>query len=138
MAAGRPRNVKTPELMWGLFLEYTLDLEFKAEDWVKIQYVGKDAIRKEDKYKIPITFEGFKRFCWDENIGEVEQYFCNQDNLYDEFIGVCTRIKNSIRENQVIGGMLGVYNPSITQRLNGLVEKQETKIDQDITINFED
>jgi len=136
--AGRPRNVETPALMWALFQEYTLDLEFKAEDWLKIQYVGKDAVRKEDAYKIPMTFEGFKRFCWDEEVGDVEQYFINPEGRYAEFVSICSRIKNTIRENQVIGGMLGVYNPSITQRLNGLVEKQETKIDTDISINFED
>lgn len=135
---GRPRNVKTPEIMWALFQEYTLDLEFKAAEWVKIQYVGKDARRKEDNYKIPMTFEGFKRFCWDEGIGDVEQYFTNQGGIYGEFVGICARIKTCIRENQIIGGMLGVYNPSITQRLNGLVEKQETKLDTDISINFED
>lgn len=124
--------------MWGIFQEYVLDLEFKADEWVKIQYVGKDAKRKVDNYKIPMTFEGFKRFCWDEGIGDVEQYFTNQEKRYDAFVGICARIKTCIRENQVIGGMLGVYNPSITQRLNGLVEKQETQINQDIVINFED
>ncbi len=136
--AGRPRNVKNPELMWVLFQEYTLDLEFKADEWVKIQYVGKDAVRKSDNYKVPMTFEGFRRFCWGEGIGDIEHYFVNDGALYPEFSSICARIKTAIRENQIIGGMLGVYNPSITQRLNGLVEKQETKIDQDISINFED
>jgi hypothetical protein len=28
--------------------------------------------------------------------------------------------------------MAGIYNPSITQRLNGLVEKQETKQDTNL------
>jgi len=41
---------------------------------------------------------------------------------------VCSRIKKSIRKDQIEGGMVGQYNPSITQRLNGLVEKQETSI----------
>ena len=36
--------------------------------------------------------------------------------------------REEIREDQIIGGMLSFYNPSITQRLNGLVEKQETSI----------
>ena len=136
--AGRPRNVDNPQTMWDLFEEYRFDLDFKAEEWLKIQYVGKDAVRKVDAYKIPMTFEGFKRYCWDEEVGDVEDYFVNDSAKYPEFSSICARIKNIIRENQVIGGMLGVYNPSITQRLNGLVEKQETKIDQDISINFED
>jgi hypothetical protein len=138
MATGRPRNVDSPQTMWDLFEEYKLDLEFKADDWLKIQYVGKDAVRKVDAYKIPMTFEGFKRYCWDEEVGDVEDYFVNDSRKYPEFSSICARIKNTIRENQITGGILGVYNPSITQRLNGLVEKQETKIDQDISINFED
>lgn len=138
MAVGRPRNVESPKRMWYLFQDYCMDLDIKAADWVKIQYVGKDAVRKSDNYKLPLTFEGFKRFCWDEEVGDVEAYFLNDSRDYPEFSSICARIKTAIRENQVMGGMLGVYNPSITQRLNGLVEKQETKIDQDISINFED
>ena len=34
-------------------------------------------------------------------------------------------IKKEIRDNQIIGGMLGVYNANITARLNNLVEKTE-------------
>ena len=37
-------------------------------------------------------------------------------------------LKEEIRENQILGGLLGFFNPSITQRLNGLVEKQEMAI----------
>ena len=36
--------------------------------------------------------------------------------------------REEIRENQIIGGLLGFYNPSITQRLNGLVEKQSNEV----------
>ena len=84
-----------------------------------------------------MTIEGFKRFCWDENIGTVEQYFTNQDGDYEEFLGICSRVKNEIREDQITGGILSFYNPSITQRLNNLVEKSEVKI-EDVDVNFED
>jgi len=43
--------------------------------------------------------------------------------MYDDFCEVCARIKNEIREDQITGGILSFYNPSITQRLNNLVEK---------------
>jgi hypothetical protein len=42
-------------------------------------------------------------------------------------------VKNEIRENQILGGLLGVYNPSITQRLNGLTDKIQTE--QNVNIN---
>ena len=46
-------------------------------------------------------------------------------NLYKYRELLKTNIKKEIRENQITGGMLGIYNPSITQRLNNLVEKVE-------------
>lgn len=105
--------------------DYKEDLKNKESEWLKVQYVGKDGERVEDPIKLPLTFEGFKRFCWDNNIGCIEQYFVNKDNLYNDFVSICSRIKTEIRENQIIGGMIGAFNPSITQRLNGLADKTE-------------
>jgi hypothetical protein len=107
--------------------EFKADLQLQANEWVKVQYVGKDGQRVEEKQKVPYTFEGFKRFCR-KNYGEVEQYFTNQDGYYNDFIGICRAIKEEIRENQIVGGLLNFYNPSITQRLNGLVDKTETEV----------
>lgn len=100
------------------------DLRLQSQFWPKVQYVGKDGDRMVDYPVVPMTLEGFYRFCR-IHYGEVRQYFLNQDGLYDDFITICRAIKDEIREHQIIGGMLGFYNPSITQRLNGLVEKTE-------------
>ena len=101
--------------------EFKEDVKKQSLEWVKIHYVGKDGIRIEEPQKVPLTFEGFKRFCR-LNYGEVEQYFTNQDGYYNDFIGICRAIKEEIRENQIIGGLLGFHNPSITQRLNSLTD----------------
>lgn len=130
---GRPKTIKDAEGMWKIFKDYITDLKEKESEWIKFQYVGKNGERVTDNLKIPLTFEGFKRYCWDVKIGCVEQYFTNQDGLYVDFIGVCSRIKNFIRENQIIGGLLNVFNPSITQRLNGLAERVETKDESSYT-----
>jgi hypothetical protein len=58
----------------------------------------------------------------------VEQYFKNVDKRYEEFIPICSRIRKAIRQDQIEGGMVGQYNPSITQRLNGLTERIENTI----------
>jgi len=131
------RIFKKPEDLEKVWNAYKEDLKNKAKAWVKVQYVGKDGDKKQDSPKLPLTIEGFKRFCWDENIGTVEQYFTNQDGDYEEFLGICSRVKNEIREDQITGGILSFYNPSITQRLNNLVEKSEVKI-EDVDVNFED
>lgn len=120
------RIFKEPKELEKVFDEYKENLKSQSYEWLKVQYVGKDGDRVEEPQKVPYTFEGFKRFCR-LNYGEVEQYFTNQDNYYNDFIGICRAIKEEIRENQIIGGLLGFHNPSITQRLNNLVERTEVK-----------
>jgi hypothetical protein len=121
------RIFKTPDELYAAFEAYKKDLDEKAKDWLKVQYVGKDGERVTDKYKLPYTFEGFKVYCYNE-YGKIEQYFVNKDGLYDDFGSICSHIKEEIRNNQILGGLIGIYNPSITQRLNGLTDKTENKI----------
>jgi hypothetical protein len=44
---------------------------------------------------------------------------------YGDYVSICTRIRKNIRQDQIEGGMTGIYNTSITQRLNNLTEKHE-------------
>lgn len=126
------RIFKKPEDLEKVWKAYKQDLKERAKEWDKIQYVGKDGSKKIDHPKLPLTLEGLKRYCWDNEIGTIEHYFLNTDGYYDDFCSICSRIKNEIREDQIAGGMIGFYNPSITQRLNGLAEKSEVnaKIEQ--------
>ena len=121
------RIFKSPDDLNKAWGEFKNDLDIQANHWLKIQYVGKEGQRMTDAQKVPMTFEGFKRFCRN-NYGEVEQYFTNQDDCYNDFIGICRAIKEEIREDQIIGGLLGFYNPSITQRLNNLAENTKTEL----------
>jgi len=120
------RLFKTPEELYKSFEEYKEDLKNQSKEWVKIHYVGKEGEEKKEPKKVPMTFEGYKRFCR-TRYGEVEQYFINKDEYYTDFVGVCSRVKEEIRENQIIGGLLGFFNPSITQRLNSLVDRKDIK-----------
>jgi len=127
------RIFKTPEELTDAWAKYKEDLREQANEWLRIQYVGKEGERVADPQKVPMTYEGFKRFCYD-HYGQVNQYFENQDGYYEDFMEVCSRIKDEIRENQIIGGLLGFYNASITQRLNALVDKSETKSTHEVEI----
>ena len=123
--AGHPRNIETPEKMWDLFISY--QKQTKANPRYKTQFVGREGDMVKEPLERPLTMEGFKNYCYDI-VGVIEQYFKNQDNFYTEYIPICTRVREAIRQDQIEGGMVGQYNPSITQRLNGLVERQETTI----------
>jgi hypothetical protein len=123
--AGHPRNIETPEKMWELFISY--QKQTKANPRYKTQFVGREGDMVKEPLERPLTMEGFKNYCYDI-VGVIEQYFKNQDGFYTEYIPICIRVREAIRQDQIEGGMVGQYNPSITQRLNGLVERQETTI----------
>lgn len=123
---GRPKNFPEPDDIKKAWTEYKQSLKDEAKNWPKVQYVGRDGERVEDYPKLPLTLEGFEVWCY-ERYGCVEQYFKNQAGLYDAYIPICLHIKKEIRADQITGGLLGEYNPSITQRLNNLVDKQEMK-----------
>jgi len=120
------RIFKSPDELEAAFELYKEDLNEQGKEWMNVQYVGKNAQRVSDPMKVPMTLEGFKRFCR-TNYGDVQGYFDNHEGYYDDFVVICSRIREAIRENQIVGGLLGVYNSSITQRLNNLSEKQEIK-----------
>jgi hypothetical protein len=83
----------------------------------------------------PLTMEGFECFLYDQGIiSDLSHYFSNKDGRYSEFIAICRVIRQKIRNHQIDGGMAGIFNPSITQRLNGLTEKQEVKHDGTVEI----
>lgn len=110
--------------MWKLFECYKT---FTKDNPVEVQdFVGKDADEVQRKKEQPLTLEGFEDWVAD-NGGpwELEQYFSNREGRYEDFVAVCARIRRSIRADQIKGGMVGIYNPSITQRLNNLVERTE-------------
>jgi hypothetical protein len=122
---GRPRNLDSPEQLSELFDKYKADV--KANPRIKSVFGGKEFEERAEPLERPLTLEGFELFCYDE-VGMVEQYFKNTDKRYEEFVPICTRIRKAIRQDQIEGGMVGQYNPSITQRLNGLTEKVESTI----------
>jgi hypothetical protein len=122
---GKHKYIETPEKMWELFLEYAKDV--KDNPRKKHTFVGKEGNSEYELLERPLIFEGFYNFCY-EKVGCIDQYFENRDERYNDYVAICSRIKRSIREDQITGGMVGQYNPSITQRLNGLADKQEHEI----------
>ena len=126
MAAGRPKAFKSPDDLYSHFKAY---VEWVNTNPILVQdYVGKDA-EEVYRHKVrPLTIEGFENYCFEQGIiNDLGDYFKNKDDAYSEFTPICTRIRKTIRQNQIEGGMAGIFNPSITQRLNSLVEKSETK-----------
>ena len=125
---GRPRNLDSPEQLYELFERYKVDV--KANPRIKSVFGGKEFEERAEPLERPLTMEGFEVFCWDI-VGCVEDYFKNKNKAYEDFSPICSRIRKEIRNDQIEGGMVGQYNPSITQRLNNLKEQiEQTNIEQ--------
>jgi hypothetical protein len=125
------KYIETPEKMWELFVTYRE--EVKANPRVKHVFVGKDGASEFERLERPLTFEGFENYVAEINgmPNDLGDYFANTDNNYSDYSTICSRIKRVIRQDQIEGGMVNQYNASITQRLNGLVDKQEQTVFQE-------
>lgn len=121
---GKNKYIESPEKLKEYFLSYEKEVKnnpFLVKDWV-----GKDGDQVYREKEKPLTIEGFE--CWladNDIIQDLGDYLSNKDNRYEEYATICSYIKKKTRKDQIEGGMAGIFNPSITQRLNGLAEKSE-------------
>lgn len=123
---GREKFIKDPQILWELFADYkkhTKENPIRQHDFIG----GRELNEVHREKERPLTLVGFYNYCY-ENASDVHNYFENTEGRYEAFEGICTRIKEAIRQDQIEGGMAGIYNPSITQRLNGLVERQQREV----------
>lgn len=124
---GKKKYIETPELLWDYFLQYRKHV--KGNPIIVKDWVGKDATDVYREKEKPLTIDGFECWCYDNDIiSDLSNYFANSDNKYSEYSTICSRIRKAVRTDQIEGGMAGIYNPSITQRLNNLVEKTQTDV----------
>ena len=113
--------------MWELFVSYKEHINenpFKIKDWV-----GKDAKQVNREYMKALTESGFECFVMDNTritYPDLSEYFEGTNESYKDYFPICSRIRREIRADQVLKGLAGLCNPSITQRLNGLTDKKET------------
>lgn len=124
---GKKKYIETPEKMWEYFESYK---KWVKSNPIQVQdYVGKDAEMVYRTKERPLTIDGFECWCYDnEIISDLSQYFANTEQRYTEYQTICSRIRKAVRTDQIEGGMAGIYNPSITQRLNNLTERTENTI----------
>ena len=116
------KGIKDPQILWELFNDYKT--EVKSNPIKKHVFVGKDGQSTYEERERPLTLVGFYNYCY-ENAQDVHHYFEDTDGRYSDYRGICSRIRENIRQDQIEGGMASIYNPSITQRLNNLTERQD-------------
>jgi hypothetical protein len=132
-------NSYTPESLCEKFNEY---FEYmKTQTWQKTDAIKSGEMAGETIY-IPInTPLSRKSFCIFANISEdtLRNYASNKES-YTQYFDLTTRALEIIDNNQIEGAIVGVYNPNIVARLNGLSEKTENdnkNTNQNTNINFD-
>lgn len=124
---GKNKYVETPEKLWEHFENYKN--EIKSNPIKKHVFVGKDGNADYELIERPLTVDGFEVWCWkNEIISDLSNYFANSNNKYAEYSTICSRIRKEVRNDQIEKGLAGIYNTSITQRLNGLTDKSEVTV----------
>jgi hypothetical protein len=123
---GVDKKIKSPQHLWELFLLYK---QWAKDNPITIEdYVGKEAQRVLREKPRALTVAGFNVFLDEQDvIVTLKDYFSNKEDRYTDFAPICSRVRNHVRANQIEGGLAGVLNASITQRLNGLHEHVKTE-----------
>ena len=112
------KYIATPEKLYEIFEEYKKSLKPR-----EIQKATAGGVKSEF-HKPPLTMSGFRTYGY-KNGFTIHHYFSNTDDSYTAYRSICSHIEDEIRTDQIEGGMVGQFNPSITQRLNGLTEKTD-------------
>jgi hypothetical protein len=121
------KYIENPEKLWEHFENYKN--ETKSNPIKKHVFVGKDGNADYELIERPLTVDGFEVWCWrNEIINDLSNYFANSNNKYSEYSTICSRIRKEVRNDQIEKGLAGIYNTSITQRLNGLTDKSEITV----------
>ena len=121
-----PKKIPTPELFLEMFEIYRF--ETKDNPFLVHDFVGKDGNEVHRQKERCLTMEGFENYLEDQfGIGSIQQYLENREGRYPEYLSVIRKVRRMIREDQMSGGMAGVYNANLTARINGLSENVETK-----------
>ena len=119
----RPMNYEHTEDMFTDFQEFAESV--KQNPRIKVEYVGKDGERVSTPLERPLTIEGFENYVFQKRGFSIHDYMYSSDERYAPFSTVRSRVRQQVRQDQIEGGMVGQYNASITQRLNGLTDKSE-------------
>ena len=142
-AGGRPPKFKTPDELEKLAEEYFAWCEanpikiYKRKDASARQAAknGSSAGSAENEMYItrPYTIDGLALHCNIPDWRHWRNY--HQD---DEFFPVIIALEARIRNQQVSGAMVGMYNSNLTARLNGIADTTKTEATVKAEVKQED
>lgn len=129
---GKNKYIETPEKLLEFWNLYKADVKNNPRfKYILSQKTGEMVAEPLER---PLTQVGFEAYCYRKFGVTICHYFDNPLGAYDDYRTICTHIVNERKDDQIDGGMVGQYNSSITQRLNGLTEKTESVVTTSISV----
>lgn len=131
--AGAKKRISNPDSFWARYLEYKA---YTNQNPILVHdFVGKDGKPVHKEKQRPLLVEGFEEYvCNYYNIETIQQYMENREGRYSEFVSVISRIRKDIRRDQLEGGLAGIYHPNLTARINGVSDKVEQTVEQNVKL----
>ena len=124
----RPHGTKylTVEQVASLWENYKAWVDSDPDKEEVVTVKGEIAIRK---IKRPYLQSGFYAYVYKTKGMHIHQYFDNEKGNYDDYLGICTHVKNEWQTDQISGTLTGRYKaPNLTARINGITDKQSIDI----------
>lgn len=125
---GRPPKY-TAESLWQKFLEYVQWADQNPiESFNRVTGKGDTQAQKskgvvQDKVHRPYTLIAFMTFA---GITNWTEFKASQNAQKPVFLRVIRAIENAIKSQQIDGALVGVYNPNLTARINGIADSVKT------------
>lgn len=124
----RPFKFKDPDQVWKIYQDY---LNHIANTPMYRNELIKSGERAGEQIPVRIDVPpNIWGFCLFANIDRVTYYDYvngNSENLNKELINIFTRVDDDIKQKQITGAAVNLYNANIVARLNGLKEVQQVE-----------
>jgi hypothetical protein len=128
-----PKAISDPEDFWIGFLEY--EAKTKSNPILVHDFVGKDGNSVDRQKERPLLMEGFENHMCDKfDLSTVSPYIENRDGRYQEYVAVISRVRKRIRQDNIEGGMAGIYHPNLTARIHGISDKIEQEVSGNVKL----
>jgi hypothetical protein len=130
---GRPKNLKSPEQLWGLACDYFQmvdEMPAERQDFIRGGESAGRIITLENVQ--PYNWAGFEDFLSERAvIAKLDDYKSNKDNRYSEYADVIARIRNAMFDQKFRGAAVGAFKENIIARDLGLTDKTESTLIQE-------
>ncbi len=117
---GRPKAIDSPEELKQAATDYFEYCEKNPIFEQKAFSVQGEVVDHPMEKPVPFTLQGFYSFA-----GITQSTFERLCEL-DEFRGMCSSIRNAITGQKVEGAIVGLFNATLTQRIEGISDKVES------------